>query len=422
MQVPSIPADNATRSTGNASSRLVCFEAIRGLAALMVLFAHIVVAFWPALIYREGLQWDAAPGWLRALIRSPLSKVLDGSIAVTIFFVLSGFVLSLTFFQKRSTRALGSAALRRYPRLMFPVAASILLTWALMSMGAICNQATAQLIHANQGVTYDPHALRGASHHWLVLWYNFTPDFLTALHQATWVAFTGLANYNLATWTMPIELIGSFLVYGFLALFGGMRKRWLLYAICCALIIVRDDPLPVAGTYNMLSFVLGMALCDLWMHNERNWRKSLPLGPALVLVCVSFFAIKVKVLAALMIIGVTAASPRLQRVLSAGWLEFLGRLSFSVYLIHGAILCSLGCGTYLLLCRHCGWHHLGASLAAAGAAVGGTILAGWAFYHLVDRPTVALTHRLDRWLFRPKLEGTPAPCVTVPVNAKNRAA
>src|SRR5260370_33799395 len=93
-----------------AAPKLVCFDAIRGLAALMVVVSHILVGFWPAFMYREGPQWDAAPGWVHALVRFPCGKLWDGSLAVTIVFGLSGFVLSRAFLQHVSTRALGSAA------------------------------------------------------------------------------------------------------------------------------------------------------------------------------------------------------------------------------------------------------------------------------------------------------------------------
>ncbi len=292
-----------------------------------------------------------------------------------------------------------------------------------MKTGAICNRAAAQCIHQSQGITtYDPLAKAGESNHWLLVWYNFSPDLATALHQATWVAFTGIASYNLVLWTMPIELIGSFLVYGFQALFGGLRNRWLVYAICGGVIVVRNDPLPVAGSYFLLDFVSGMALCDLWVCNQRTWRKPLSLAPALGLACLGFFAVKVKPLAAVIVVGATAASPRLQQLLGAPWLAFLGRLSFGVYLVHMMILCSLGCGTYNLLCGHLGWHHLTGSLTAALATLLGTILAGWAFYHLVDRPTIALTHRLDSWLFRPNVDNSASPPTTLPFAHGPRAA
>ena len=58
-------------TTGTAGPKLVCFEAIRGLAALAVVVFHLIVGFWPAMLYRQGPQWDMAPTWLRALVRFP---------------------------------------------------------------------------------------------------------------------------------------------------------------------------------------------------------------------------------------------------------------------------------------------------------------------------------------------------------------
>ena len=258
-----------------SGSKMDCFEAIRGLAALAVVMLHMTIAFWPGLVYREGPQWQAAPIWLRTLIRFPGKFLINGSMAVTIFFILSGFVLSLSFFKKGSVSVLGPAALRRYPRLMFPIAGSILLTVVLMKAGVVCSGTLAEFRSQCDGTTLNPAAKFSATNpwYWLNYWYNFTPDFRTAFHQATWDAFNGLATYNLVLWTMPIELKGSFLVYGFLALFGGLRLRWLLYVVFGAITVALDPAPLVAGEYYMLDFILGMALCDVWVHNQRTWRK-----------------------------------------------------------------------------------------------------------------------------------------------------
>jgi peptidoglycan/LPS O-acetylase OafA/YrhL len=385
-----------------SGSKMDCFEAIRGLAALAVVMLHMTIAFWPGLVYREGPQWQAAPIWLRTLIRFPGKFLINGSMAVTIFFILSGFVLSLSFFKKGSASVLGPAALRRYPRLMFPIAGSVLLTVVLMKAGVVCSGTLAEFRSQCDGTTLNPAAKFSATNpwYWLNYWYNFTPDFRTAFHQATWDAFSGLATYNLVLWTMPIELKGSFLVYGFLALFGGLRLRWLLYVVFGAITVALDPAPLVAGEYYMLDFILGMALCDVWVHNQRTWRKTIGLAPALVLVAVGLFALPLhlKPLSALLVVGAAAVSPRLQQVLSTRWLALLGRLSFGIYLIHMVILCSVGCGTYLLLCRDLGWSPVAASLCGAAATLAVTALAGWAFYHVFDRPTIAFTRWMDGWV------------------------
>jgi peptidoglycan/LPS O-acetylase OafA/YrhL len=380
---------------GAAAARLDCFESIRGLASFAVVIGHIICGFWPALYFRNGPTWEHLPGWLQALARFPGKFLWNGETAVTIFFVLSGFVLSLSFFQGASPRSLGSAAIRRYPRLMFPVAASVLLAFLLLQTGATCNQAAVRCMDEAQGLSYDSAAVPGHSNNWLRRLYNFPPDILVALRQGTWNAFTGYAVYNPVLWTMPIELTGSFLVFGFLAVFGGLHNRWLLYGIGGGLLLGREQ-------YYMLDFFLGIAACDLWAHNQKTWRKSLPLAPAVVLIVLAVFVVPWKSVTALMVVGVTAAAPRVQQLLGARWLTLLGRVSFGLYLVHVPILCSLGCGLYLHLCAELGWSHVGGSLVAGSAVIVGSLLTAWAFYHGVDRPTLALTRWLDACLFGPK--------------------
>jgi peptidoglycan/LPS O-acetylase OafA/YrhL len=378
-----------------AAHKLGCFEAIRGLAALAVVVGHFILGFWPGLYFRKGLGWDQSPSVVHALVRFPGKFLWDGHMAVSLFFVLSGFVLSLSGF-RNGAPALGSAAVRRFPRLMFPVAASILLAFTLMKLGVVCNQDAVRFMNDAQGLPHetDPNAGPGESNGWLTHYYDFTPDLSSAVNEGAWGAFTGTARYNLPLWTMQLELIGSFLVFGFLALFGKLRNRWLLYGLAGGLLFLTER-------HYLLDFVLGMALCDLWVHNQRTWRRSLPAAPALVLIGMGLFLVPWKLLAALLVVGATAAAPRVQRFLEARWLAFLGRLSFGLYLVHMPIFCSLGCGLYLGLCRGLGWSHVAGSLVAALASLVATILGAWAFAEVVDRPTVALTHRLDSWLFRP---------------------
>ena len=125
-----------------AADKMACFEAIRGLAALAVLFFHVLVAFLPGLSAGKGPGGEELPAWLLLLARLLGRFLWDGQMAVLLFFVLSGFVLSLTYWRNGSPSVLGSATVRRYPRLMLPVAASVLLAYVLLLTGAMSNQAS----------------------------------------------------------------------------------------------------------------------------------------------------------------------------------------------------------------------------------------------------------------------------------------
>jgi peptidoglycan/LPS O-acetylase OafA/YrhL len=382
------------------ADKLVCFEAIRGLASLAVLVSHTLLGFWPGLYFRQGLGWHEFPAWMQLLARFPGRFLWDGQMAVALFFVLSGFVLSLTYLREGSTSVLGSAAVRRYPRLMLPVAASVLLAFILLITGATCNQAAVRWMNEVQGLQLTGKEAPGWSNIWLTCFYNFSPDYREALREGGWGAFISPALYNPVLWTMPIELKGSFLVYGFLALFGGLRNRWLLYAILGGLLVLGKE-------FFFLEFLLGMALCEVWVYNQKVWRKALPLAPALVVAGVGLFAVPWKPLTAFLVVAATAASPGLQQWLSGRWLAFLGRISFGLYLVHMPVLCSLGCGVYLIGCRELGWTHATGALVGTLATVVGSLAGAWVFTQVVDGPTLAVTRWMDVWLFRAAASAKP---------------
>ena len=72
-------------------------EGIRGFAAFIVVIFHFIGNFHPASIY--GTSNTHVKGNVEHLFAmTPLNVLYSGSLAVCIFFVLSGFVLSMKFF------------------------------------------------------------------------------------------------------------------------------------------------------------------------------------------------------------------------------------------------------------------------------------------------------------------------------------
>jgi len=67
------------------------------------------------------------------------------------------------------------------------------------------------------------------------------------------------------------------------------------------------------------------------------------------------------------------------RILILLFAGFLGRISFALYLIHMPLLCSLGCGMYLVGCRQLGWSHTAAALGGAVVTVAGSLVGAWVF-------------------------------------------
>ncbi|MGH7001396.1 MAG: acyltransferase family protein, partial [Stellaceae bacterium] len=83
----------------NERERLPSLDSLRGIAALTVVIHHTLTtlpAFWAV--------YTGAPAsrLARIMAFSPLHLLWDGHQAVLVFFVLSGFVLSLPYWQGRA--------------------------------------------------------------------------------------------------------------------------------------------------------------------------------------------------------------------------------------------------------------------------------------------------------------------------------
>src|ERR1700735_4161538 len=93
------------------SRKLMELEALRGVAAVIVLFHHFLLIVAPRL---HGRNFPDDP---IALVRTPLFALVNGSAAVAVFFVLSGFVLTLRAIEGRDWRQIFIGVLKRWPRL-----------------------------------------------------------------------------------------------------------------------------------------------------------------------------------------------------------------------------------------------------------------------------------------------------------------
>jgi len=77
---------NAAALPRNEADKLDCFESIRGLAALAVLFGHIIVGFWPLIYNGPFSELNTYPAAIRWIPKTPLKAAYDSQFAVTIFF------------------------------------------------------------------------------------------------------------------------------------------------------------------------------------------------------------------------------------------------------------------------------------------------------------------------------------------------
>jgi peptidoglycan/LPS O-acetylase OafA/YrhL len=236
------------------SGRLMELEGLRGIASIIVVIFHALVIFYPVMFYGITSGWSPVQHiWFENnLFGGILSAFSSGAFAVGIFFVLSGFVLTIGYFQTNDDSIIRKMAAKRYIRLMFPALASVLIVWLIMTLGFASGKEQAELI-----------TQAGSSSS---LW-NFKPDILLALNQGVWQIFSSIIGqdmYNPALWTMLYEFSGSFLAFATVLLFGRAKHRWLVYGL---LFIVLYDTWYVG-------FISGMMMADIYVH-KINVFKSL---------------------------------------------------------------------------------------------------------------------------------------------------
>src|ERR1700722_3214142 len=116
-----------------ATHKLLHLDSLRGLAAFAVVCGHLLLSFYPA---APGLTPASdRPSGIVGMLR--LNALYSGRFPVMIFFVLSGFVLSYSFFVSGKKSSLASAATRRYFRLAIPVLTSLLFVFVLIKLHAM---------------------------------------------------------------------------------------------------------------------------------------------------------------------------------------------------------------------------------------------------------------------------------------------
>lgn len=386
--------------------KIAYLDGMRGLAALNVFFTHILAAFYPAVYTGRAELSHVRGGWDALLGHSLPAGILAGNLAVPLLFLLSAYVLSFRFFMYRDAAIATANAYRRYLRLELPVLVSMVLGWGLLRMGAFSHLEAAGLAH---------------SEWFLGSYYAFAPDFLEMLPQAFWQCFSpdGGQSYNPVLWTMNFELLGSFTVFAFLALFGRSRGRWLVY-LFLGLVFLRSY---------YFAFVLGLLLSDLrysdWGARYREFLRGhstlgaaaivlgvflgnyFPQGqtviggwlelPVLRLLGVDFFAFWHIAGAAFVFLGILYHEP-LQHLLSLRPLRFFGRIAFSIYLLHFMLLCSAGCFVFLRLSA-LGWSYSAVVAAVVLVLVPVVLAASYALTRLVDEPGARLVKRIQQRYF-----------------------
>ena len=379
------------------SGRLLALEGLRGVAAIVVVIFHALLIFYEYMVFGPSVASTQHMGLEDNLFGSPFRIFFAGTFAVAIFFVLSGFVLSIGFLSKGKKIILQKLALKRYLRLMLPALASVMIAWLLITIGFSHNAQAQTITHST----------------WLAQMWNFTPNFFDALQQGTWGIFaTGEDSYNPVLWTMMYEFIGSMVIFFVLSLFGGMKHRWVVYIFLIFL------------TYQTwyLGFIIGLILAELYVKKWFPFNKpsvklmvflliiGLFLGafpttpfadssiyatlriPALAIGPMNSLYLSIG--AMLVVIGVLTI-PKITQLMASKRVSVLGKYTFSLYLVHKLVLFTVCTGLFVLIEPAIGYNK--AAVVSILVSVPVIFLSTVLFERYIDAPSIRISGMFANW-------------------------
>lgn len=340
--MPDVTLTSYPKGSSGSRNHLPELDSLRGLAACVVLLNH----------FHQVWMGTHHPAWISRPRLNPLLWLLvNGHASVILFFLLSGFVLAL---QKSRSPALPYCkfAVRRICRIYLPYLAG--LAFALLA----CTFFWGRQQHGPEIAAY----------------WSARPDIRSIQQHLVMLMRFDVFRYNVAFWSLVHEMRISLL---FPLIWYAAKQLRLRYALAvsagCTWISAQsfvfvEKALP--GAVRMTAFSYTLSFCGVFLlgavvarnfeqradhlAQQPSWLKAMLLTGALVLYLypprvLTRFDISDFFVAcgALIILGFSLVhQSAFARCLRGNTMQFLGRISYSLYLLHYPILLVLAHVSY----------------------------------------------------------------------------
>ena len=332
---------------------------MKGMGALIVFIHHFFYCFYP-LFLPEGST--TAP-----IEHIPAANLLvNGNFAVCLFILLSGYLVARNAARYDSMDQYGEAVVKRYLRLLIPLAVAAALSYLLCVLRI-----------------YRIHEVSDA------LGNELTANYFSVIrfHHLILSVFLAPFGYHVLVgpfWMMNYILVGAFLVMGITLVIRRLRPELQLLTI-----------LFVAGLllYREPYYACVMAGMFLYKVGERPMK--IPAAARITAILLFLAAacwlaadqagvleydIYKNLLAAFLFVSAVLLSTSLRKVFCCRLMDRLGELSLGIYIFHWPVICSLSCRLYLGMPLQGKWLLLG-------------------FIFIVSLAlTILLAHLYNRWM------------------------
>ncbi|KAF2123393.1 hypothetical protein P153DRAFT_328451 [Dothidotthia symphoricarpi CBS 119687] len=338
-------------------------DGLRGIASFMVVSGHLCTALVPWL-HSPAADAKTAPH----LFQMPFFRlVVGGRSAVAIFFLVTGYVNSIGPIGKSRAgnhdvafTGIAKSALARSGRLVLPTMLATFLTWLLANTNAYHMTKHVDSTWIRQG------------------WHRQEPTlwqaFLSLIRAETQTWTVGWNDYDGTQWTLHLFLEGSMLVYTtmFATVLVKPKARIIVYAALYLFFWQQGEGLAI-GALKGLNIVMGMFVAELHNHYKDSATSILPAPVPAIMILIGMFiagypqdspqnahwshvmqkfmhSITVEksdvrrywdhIGASTVLLGIFF-SRNARRVLTSPVFNFLGRVSFPVYLMHNTFIKSV---------------------------------------------------------------------------------
>lgn len=341
-------------------------DALRGIAALWVVLFHAVLE--DHLAHLTGVL----PNWFVDIVFN------WGGLGVAIFFVLSGFVIAHSIRNaKIDLTYFGHFSLRRFARLTPPYYVSIIVVLGFAFLASYAKGEPSEVF--SQPLSFQR----------LLAHLFYVQDILHEQH------------INDAYWTLCLEVQFYLAFCALLMLSQWLRDRWNLRysrailfvpaAILAALFpmgVFSDNGRPVIFLPLWYGFLLGVFA--YWSWRDKLNRVFFYAYSGLLLTTVtgklSMFALACVITAILLL---EAGRANLMHLLKWRWLQFLGKISYSLYLTHTPIL-----GAVFFLGYKLFDHSVSIEFICLVLGISACIGFSAIMWQLVEKPSIALSQKI----------------------------
>lgn len=330
------------------SRRIEWVDGLRGIACLGVFVYHFIRYVFPA-TYSGFLSDVKVCDMEMYLANNPLSIIVNGNFYVCLFFVISAFVLSMQVSKNNNKREIAMISLKRYPRLAIPVfiigIISFIIGKILLFVGI-----DAQIPAQNLSVF----------------------RLIKVLLFDTW--FIGSQEVLSVFWMLSILFYGSFITIIIASIVSSVKKPYSIIILCVCSVFI--------SMINMyyLSFSLGIFLQYIYENRKEqieSLRDSKSFKKYFLIIFILFIGILAggypsfllypltdvnsfdsgvyeilrifpdiiyfssnlfHIIGAGFILFLVMISNNLQKFLSFRLVQFFGKISFSLYIIHKLVL------------------------------------------------------------------------------------